>query len=156
MIHTNLQPPAVCPLCGAPQTEELSCQKAFDEFLQLEFTDPDYGVVHMLTVASFMIQHQQYSDTALVWIEAQLRAHLAGTSPEYIRRQAQAQVDSTGRSWKIKRAAGDRALPAIAWSMNIVDVYERCEDAASYCALIRAWAQRVLTEMQPMLPAGGA
>lgn len=156
MNRPNLQPPAVCPQCGAPQMEEFSCQKVFDEFLQLEFTDPNYGVVHLLTVASFMIQHQRYSDTALVWIEAQLRAHLAGTSPEYIRRQAQTQVDSTGRSWKIQRTADDRTLPAIAWSMTIVDVYERYADAASYCALIRAGAQTVLTEMQPMLPGGGA
>jgi hypothetical protein len=58
-----------CPNCGAHYKNNLNCQSVFNEFLALEFTDPDYGVVHMLTVVCYMIQHGQYTDEALVWID---------------------------------------------------------------------------------------
>jgi hypothetical protein len=58
-----------CPNCGARYKNNLNYQSVFNEFLALEFTDPDYGVVHMLTVVCYMIQHGQYTDEALVWID---------------------------------------------------------------------------------------
>ena len=57
-----------CAECGAIIDQEESCQEIFDRFLVLEFSDPEYGAVHFLTVACFMIQHRRYSDAALGWI----------------------------------------------------------------------------------------
>ena len=47
----------VCPECGAKSTPEISCQTIFDECLIKEFTEPDFGAVHHLTVAAYMLQH---------------------------------------------------------------------------------------------------
>ncbi len=58
--------PTICPVCGAVLPEGSTCQSIFDEFLNLEYTDPAYGQVHYLTVTCFMIQHERYSDEALI------------------------------------------------------------------------------------------
>lgn len=141
-----------CPECGASLPDGTTCQTIFDEFLVLEFTDPAYGAVHMLTVACFMIQHGRYSDEALAWIAAQLRASLEqGVPADQIRREAARRVDQTTRTWKVTRRADASALPKIPWSLTIADVATDYRDAASYCALIRAWATRTLAEMPPLL-----
>jgi hypothetical protein len=145
-----------CPECGAIQPDGKPCQAIFDDFLVLEFSDPAFGEVHMLTVACFMIQHERYSDEGLRWIEKQLRDHLEGNVPvERIRRQAGREADQANRSWKVTRQPGARPLPKIAWSMTIADVDTGCRDehgepdAARYCELIRRWAGLTLREMRP-------
>ncbi len=62
----------ICSSCGGSWNGDLTCQYAFDEFLALEFSNSAYGKVHMLTVASFMIQHQRYSNPALAWMQQNL------------------------------------------------------------------------------------
>jgi len=47
-------PIANCPECGAT---DVACEIRFNEFLILEFTDPGFGEVHHLTVATYMLQH---------------------------------------------------------------------------------------------------
>jgi hypothetical protein len=141
-----------CPGCGAILTGERTCQSTFDEFLVLEFTDPGYGAVHMLTVACFMIQHGQYSDQGLVWIEQRLRNHLEnGVSTEQIRKQAAVEASQDQRSWKVTRAAGDPPQRKVDWSMTIIDVAAGYHDADSYCALVRQWARTTLREMKPLV-----
>jgi hypothetical protein len=144
--------PDRCPECGAVLDQDSSCQTIFDALLVLEFTNPEYGEVHMLTVACFMIQHGRYSDEALAWIERTLRAYLEGdVPPEYIRRQAAQETHSGSRTWKVGRQAGAPPLPMIAWSMTIADVAAKYEDASSYRDLVKQWAGSTLKEMQPLL-----
>lgn len=138
-----------CPDCGAHHPGETTCQSIFDEFLVLEFADPGYGAVHMLTVACFMIQHGRYSDPGLAWIEQQLRAYLEeGVSVQHIRRQANQQADQSKRSWKVMRQPDEPPLPKIQWSMTIADVAAEYQGAASYRALIIRWARTTLQEMK--------
>src|SRR5512138_3523416 len=90
--------PNRCPECGALLADGSSCQALFESLLALEFTDPGYGQVHMLTVACFMIQHGRYSDEALTWIEKNLRAFLEEGQPaQQIRRQAQKETRQDNR-----------------------------------------------------------
>ena len=87
-----------CSICGALWQNNLYCQEMFDEFLALEFSQPAYGRVHMLTVACFMIQHQRYSDQALIWMQKNLREVLEnGASPSDIRFQMTSKVDVVGK-----------------------------------------------------------
>ena len=146
--------PFICPLCGAAWSDDRdTCETVFNAFLALEFSDPDYGRVHMLTVACYMIQHQQYSDEALPWIERQLRAYLQGEiNIAEIRAQAGREVQQEKRTWKMRRQPGDRRLPAVKWSMNIMDVARGYENAESYNRLITEWARHTVAEMQPLLP----
>jgi hypothetical protein len=143
----------ICQECGASLHDASDCQTIFDSLLVLEFSNPAFGEVHMLTVACFMIQHGRYSDEGLIWIEKQLRAYLeAGISPLHIRRQAAREVSQTVRNWKISRQPGARELPKINWSMHIADVSAKYQDAATYCELVRQWARITLAEMKPLLP----
>ncbi len=140
-----------CPDCGAVLSEGNSCQAIFDVFLVLEFTDPAYGEVHMLTVACFMIQHGRYSDEALAWIEQKLRENLeAGKPAGQIRREAAQEAVQGTRTWKVTRSRG-APQPKIAWSMTIADVAGKYSDAAQYRKLIQQWARTILQEMKPLL-----
>lgn len=144
--------PYKCPDCGAAYADTDTCQSIFDEFLVLEFTDPEYGVVHMLTVACFMVQHRRYSDAGLRWIERQLRAYLeSGRSQEQIREQAASETDQRQRTWKVTRQPDEPPLPPISWSVTIADVADNYQDAASYRQWVHRWAQATLQEMKPWL-----
>jgi hypothetical protein len=142
----------VCPECGGVLSDETSCQEIFDSFLALEFSDPAYGQVHMLTVACFMIQHGRYSDIALTWIEQQLRDYLDGKQTvEQMRHQTGRETSRDTRTWNILRSPAEGKLPAIAWSLHIGDVARHNQGAASYCAWIRKWARAILAEIGPLL-----
>jgi hypothetical protein len=146
--------PQPCPECGAALEANASCQAIFDAFLILEFEDPAYGEVHILTVACFMIQHRRYSDEALVWIEQTLRTYLdENTTVAQIRKHAAHETSQSARTWKVTRQPNARPLPKIAWSMTIADVASTYQDAASYCAAVKEWARCTLQQMRPLLPA---
>jgi hypothetical protein len=143
----------ICPECGAILSENTSCQSIFDSFLDLEFTDPDHGEVHMLTVACFMIQHRRYSDEGLIWIRQKLRSTLEeGVPAERIRQRAAKETSQETRTWKVNRQPGAPPLPKVAWSMTIADVASNYRDARSYCELVRQWARITLHEMKSLVP----
>jgi hypothetical protein len=149
--------PEACPECGAVHRDENSCQAIFDSFLVLEFTDPGYGEVHLLTVACFMVQHGRYSDEGLAWIEKTMRLHLEGEVPlEKLRRQAARETRQDARAWKVTRRPTDPPLPPIPWSMTIADVAAQygaaAQDALTYRELVKQWARTTLHEMKPWLP----
>jgi hypothetical protein len=144
--------PNTCPECGAIYADDLTCQSVFEEFLALEFTDPKYGAVHMLTIASYMIQHGRYTDEALIWIEARLRDYLEkGIAIEEIREQAGKGTDQAQRAWKVTRRPGDPPQAKIAWSLTIMDVVSKYQDAESYCESVKQWARATLQEMKPLV-----
>lgn len=145
--------PNTCPQCGASLQEDRTCESVFNEFLVLEFTDPGYGSVHMLTVACYMIQHGKYTDGGLVWMAQTLRDYLENGKPvEQIRQQAAKETSQGKRGWKVMRGPGDPPQGKVGWSMTIVDVARRYQDAESYRDLITQWARVTLEEMQPLLP----
>jgi hypothetical protein len=153
MEKKDLCMPTTCPECGAMLDDGNSCQEIFDSFLVLEFTDPAYGEVHMLTVACFMIQHGKYSDEGLTWMEQKLRENLEqGISPQQIRRQSARETSQGTRTWKVTRQKGAPPQPKISWSMTIADVAENYSDAAQYRELVKKWAFTTLHEMKPLLP----
>jgi hypothetical protein len=142
----------ICPDCGARHEAGSDCQSIFDQFLALEFTDPGYGSVHMLTVACFYVQHNRYSDKALKWMLPKIRAYLdENLSGTEIRRIAAADLPKpTERDWKVKRAPGEPPPFQVNWSMTIADVAAGYTDAESYCALIRQWARSIIDEVPPL------
>jgi Family of unknown function (DUF5946) len=130
--------PNQCVECGAILSQDSSCQSIFESFLVLEFKDPGYGEVHLLTVACYMIQHSRYSDEALAWIEQKLHEYLEGGIPaRQIRQEAANEADQVKRTWKVNRQPGARRLPKVAWSMTIADVASSYQDAESYCELVK-------------------
>lgn len=137
-----------CPECGAAAADNKNCQSIFDTFLALEFSDPEYGAVHFLTVSCFMIQHGRYSDEGLAWIKEQLRGYFqAGTTPAVIIQTQKKIVSNASRKWKIMRQAGSTPPPRVAWSMTIADVASTYNGSESYRNLIHKWGETTLAEM---------
>ncbi len=134
-----------CPECGAPDN---LCQTRFDEFLVLEFSDPGYGAVHNLTVATFMLQHSsRMSKEGWLYERELLREFLVkNKSPEFIRKQNRDLVDSGKRTFKFKSKNGKPVIDKTTWKKTILDV--RYENAEMYREDITAWARSALEEAE--------
>ncbi len=141
-----------CPQCGAPLLAGSTCQTIHEELLSFESLNAVPHSIHFLHVTSFLVQHERYSDEALVWAKSMLHAHLDETMTE---QQLLEQLRTAGkdrgshvRTWKFNRAPDAPPLPKIRWSMTIVDVTRQMEnDAERYGELIKQWAQATLQQM---------
>ncbi len=134
-----------CPECGAADN---LCQARFDEFLALEFTDPAYGIVHHLTVATYMLQHSsKISREGRLHERELLREFLVENKPpSYIRKQNKDLVDSGKRTFTFKSKDGKPVIDKTAWTKTILDVC--AEDAEVYCKDITAWARSALKDAE--------
>jgi len=134
-----------CPECGALDD---TCEARFHEFLALEFTDPNYGAVHHLTVSTYMIQHSSKL-TREGWLHERdlLKEFLiANKPPAFIRKQNKDIVDSGKRTFKIKSRDGKPVIEKSSWTKTVLDV--RYENAEVYCEDIAAWAKSVLEDTE--------
>jgi len=137
-----------CPECGAADS---LCQTRFDEFLVLEFTDPGYGIVHHLTVATYMLQHSsKLTREGWLYERGLLRDFIIEKkSPATIRKQIKDNVDSGKRTFKFKSKTGAPVINKTTWTKTILDV--RTENAEVYCADIHAWARVVLEDAEQIV-----
>jgi hypothetical protein len=134
-----------CPECDALET---LCKPCFDEFLILEFTDADYGVVHHLTVTAYMLQHSSKL-TCEGWLYERelLREFLVENKPpEFIRKQIRDLVDSGKRKFKIASKDGLPVINKPTWTKTILNV--RAENTEIYCADVITWAKSVLEDAE--------
>ncbi len=140
-----------CSICGAKSNSGETCEELFHQFLTLEFADPEYGQVHFLTVACYMVQHHGYSDEGLVWIRDQLRAFLEqGATTGQLRGNA-LNWRAEAPDVKVKRQPGSRPLPNVAWRVTAVDVAAVMEDPQAYCQAVTRWGECVLDQMGALL-----
>ena len=141
-----------CPECGAVLSEGSTCQTIFEEFLSIEYTDPEYGQVHFLTVACFMIQHGRYSDESLAGMQSLLRAYLdEELTPQQLRERATKGMNHATRPRKITRQADAPPLPKVAWSLTIADVAQSMQTPEEYCQQVKQWAHATLQQMPSLL-----
>ena len=135
-----------CAECGAVWADDRTCETVYQAFLALEFSDPGYGAVHFLTVATFMLQHGRYSEAALDWVVPAMRAYLAGeTDVPELRRGARSLTQGV-RDWKVTRQPGEFRQRAVAWDHILADVAPHAASAAAYCAAVTLWASRALEQ----------
>lgn len=142
-----------CAWCGAYYaTADDTCDARFDLALAREFEDPAYGIVHHLTVAAFMLQHNRYSHAGWLWTRSLLAAFVRdGLDPAEARRQHGTELDSGQRDWSITRGPAFEQFDQIAWTRTIAGV--RFDNAADYCADIRAWAAAVVADSEAVVAA---
>lgn len=134
-----------CPECGA--TERL-CEAQFHRFLALEYADADYGAVHHLTVAAYMLQHSR-NLTAEGWLfERDLLQRFLepDASPSRVRGEIGPRVDSGRRKFKIKSKDGRPLFDRPAWNSTIMNV--RQDGPETYCSDILAWARAALVDSE--------
>jgi hypothetical protein len=137
----------VCLECGAAQVSDEQCGDRFNACMAKEFEDPTgYGVVHHLTVTTYMLQHpSRYSRQG--WLEARTLLSdflLKGKSPVEVRTQNRQRYDSGSRSWRVTKGERVTELAGVTWSRTIADV--RLDNSAVYCADVKLWAQAVLSD----------
>ena len=135
-----------CAQCGAIYPSGETCQERFDACLALEYENPAaYGAVHMLTVASYMLQHNLYSRQG--WLETRRMlaqtVHLETTVAE-IREKYQRRLDSGQRTWSVTNGEKLAEFDAIQWSYTIADL--RLDSPERYVADVKYWADCVLKD----------
>jgi hypothetical protein len=148
---------SVCPECGAIWRQNDTCQDRFYQMLYWESKNPDDGAqVHHLMVLCYHLQHPgMYSPEGLSEGLRLLDAFLRqGADPAKVRRQSQASVDSSSRTWKIGATSTSHGSydPPIKWGMTTVDVIGRGRER--YRDSIQAWAQSIcaVLEASGLLP----
>ena len=143
-------------MCGALLPEKSTCQTIHEELLNFETLNAIPHSLHFLHVTCFLIQHERYSDEGLKWAQSLLHANLDEvlTEQQHLQslRTAGKKSASGPRTWKFHRAADALALPEIAWSVTIVDVFQQMDSAQSYGERVRSWANATLQEMTSRLP----
>ncbi len=136
---------ATCPQCRA-----LNYEDTFHRFLAKEYVDAQYGAVHHLTVAAYMLQHpDRLSQDGWRHIRESLRIFLVeGRSPQEHRARIRKQVDSGNRDWSLKKGPRLTLPPDFEWSRTIVTVDD--DTAEKYCEHIEAWARAVLADAESL------
>jgi hypothetical protein len=136
-----------CPECGAPGR---ACESRYHECLVKEFTDPEYGAVHHLTVAAYVLQHSsKLTKEGWLYERELLREFLVENKPPaWIRKQNKDLVDSGRRGFKITARDGRSVIGRTQWTKTILDV--RMQDADSYCQDITAWARASLHDVETL------
>ncbi len=141
--------PEHCMQCGATLPAGSTCQTIHEELLNFEYNNAIPHSIHFLHVTSFLIQHQRYSDEALVWAQSMLRAHLDERMTEQqLQHLLTKGSRDPSRKWKYQRSADASPLPEVAWSMTIADVARDIEDqdTEEYSRRVKQWANATLQE----------
>ena len=128
-----------CTYCGVPD-----CEALFHACLELDFTDPGYGLVHHLVVGAYMLQHDAYSDTVRAAMTAFVHEHLDGPPTPYAMSRIRAATDGAVR---VLRGTPRHPLPASPPAAanvppaTVADV--DTSSAEGYRQTVRKWAQAV-------------
>jgi hypothetical protein len=139
-----------CPQCGANFTSDETCQDRFNISQLKELEQPSYYVVHHLSVASYILQHNVYSRKGWLTVrELLLQFVYRGLTPAMARQQNRMKFDSGHRTWSITKGAKLPGVENIAWTYTIADV--RLDTAELYCADVRRWAESILADSEQLI-----
>jgi hypothetical protein len=132
---------AVCPECGAPAVDGLSCFEQMAQVLGWEGQDPELAALHFLTVASYNLQHPaQFTEPALAGLKALYVEVVDGgwTNAQTRRRAVEM---GTGQA-KVLKPEAERRPVFKAWPMTVADVYlpDQPEGAPGR---VKAWAATI-------------
>lgn len=132
----------VCPECGAIWQSGQTCQDYFYQMLAWEHEKPENLLVHHLMVLGYHLQHPSlYSPEGLRGAIRLFDDFVGrGLTPEQVRKQDRATVDSSQRTWKITGTPGSQGTydRPIHWTKTAANVIENGID--NYCDSVRAWA----------------
>ncbi len=141
----------VCPLCRALSPSGETCEERFYQGQALEIEHPDLYTVHNLSVPSYMLQHNLYSQAGWLGARELLEQFLhGGLTPAMARRQNKQKLDSGQRHWSITRGPKTPGADAITWSFTVFDVSLAPE---RYCQDVRRWAESILEDSAPLVRA---
>lgn len=135
----------VCPECGSPATDGLTCWAQLGAILAWEWQDPALQAQHFLTVASYNLQHPaRFTGEALAGLRALFVEHLEqGTRIAELRRRVGRMAEGNRRVLKPER---ERRPVLRCWRVTIADVYQagHPEGAAER---VQQWAAAIRDEL---------
>lgn len=132
---------AMCPECGAPAVDGLSCFEQMAQVLGWEGQDPELAALHFLTVASYNLQHPaQFTEAALAGLKAlYVEAVDGGWTNAQTRRRA---IEMGTGQTKVLRPEAERRPVSKAWSKTIADVYVPDQPVGA-SGRVRAWVAAI-------------
>jgi hypothetical protein len=128
--------PTTCSGC-----EVVDCEARFHACLAADFSDPSYGVVHHLVVATYGLQHGWYTEQATPWMVEFVRSHLDREPTDRDRQEVRHVADGATRV----RARAPRD-PRVVWERSVADVDVHSPDA--YVSTVRTWAGSVVRSLE--------
>jgi hypothetical protein len=128
----------LCQYCGLSD-----CQARFHQCLSLDFSDPTYGSVHHLLVASFMLQHHAYDTEAQAVVLAFISAFIDRPLNQYDKQNIRARYDGAQPVFRRDLAPSMRYN----WPLTIADVDS--SSGVAYQSSVKAWARAVVATLQP-------
>jgi hypothetical protein len=138
-----------CPECGAPWDDGLTCADHYHQMLIWDYEHTDFAVHHLMVLCYYLQHPSLYTPEGLEQAKGLLADFVArGQTPQEVRQQSRAQVDSSKRTWKIKGTAtayGSYPQP-IPWTMTAADVV--AGGVESYCEQVWQWAQTIYEMFQ--------
>lgn len=140
-----METPQTCPECGTEWHGAETCQQHFYQMLAWEQENPDNWAVHHLMVLCYHLQHPSlYSPAGLNEAMHLLNRFVEqGATPQEIRKQQAAAVNSRNRTWKITGTPDSHGVyrRSIQWTMTAANVV--ASGAERYCESVRTWARSV-------------
>jgi hypothetical protein len=135
----------ICPECGAPVMEGMSCSEQLGAILAWEWQDPALQAVHFLTVAAYNLQHPaQFTDAAHIGLRAAFIDYLdKGVTVAELRSRI-SQV--TAGKQRVLRPEAERRPMLRRWRMTIADVYQHGAPEGA-AARVKAWAAAIRREL---------
>ncbi|GAB3227514.1 DUF5946 family protein [Mycolicibacterium hippocampi] len=124
---------AGCPYCGVDD-----CETKFHACLDRDFSDPEYGVVHHLTVSTYMLQHGRYTDENVHAMAEFVLAYLDEPPNQHARSEIRQRSDGSRRI--IRRGEESRSL-VLRCQDSIGDV--DLSTPENYRTSVRRWAEAV-------------
>lgn len=141
---------AICPDCGASWQDGQTCEDHFHQMLYWENEYPGHGVVHHLLVLCYHLQHPRLYSAEIMPSALKMLYDFVegGVTPQEMRHNIKARVDSGKRNFKITAHAeshGSYAHP-VQWTMTAGDMVARGVDA--YIASVKLWARSLLEALR--------
>lgn len=119
---------------------------------QKEIKNPDYYLVHYLSVPCYMLQHNQYSREGWLEVRKVLSKYIyEGWTPEIARQHAHEKIKSGHEVFSYTRSLTLIEVEKIPWAFDISQI--RDGHAADYCQDVRKWAKHILEDTEPIVKA---
>jgi hypothetical protein len=142
--------PFLCPKCKAVFQNNETCQERYDRIQQRELENPDYFLVHHISVPCYLLQHNQYSREG--WLEVRKLLYkfiYENWTPDLARQHAQNKSNNRNRTYSLTRSLKLLEVDKLNWSFIITNIRE--ESAADYCQDIRKWAKHILADTETLI-----
>ena len=134
-----------CEKCGGSFNNREGCADRYQRALANEFENPEYGIVHHLTVPCYHLQHNLYSKEGWIKVRQILHQFLnEGLTADKARNINRDIYDNGKRNYSITKGETFADVDKINWTFTIADIHFDTPEV--YCNTIKTWAISILKD----------